>query len=202
MRKIEKWIFQKHRFYWIFLQRGSSTTNSLAAIDTRHPFVPDFTQQNKLESPITETGGLFRSRGSFVLFIDGPHNSVHLSLDTVNKCKQTARGLTGDGSLRMSNQWTHSFSVNETHLYKGKFTVYRITSVIFQSEKPSVSRFCGPQILSFSFLCLIPGCFLHLQLEAVYGGQGPLSGSAEIHQTTTVGHQIARPEQERLEPVL
>lgn len=37
----------------------------------------------------------------------------------------------------MSTQWIHSFSVSDTHLYEGKFTIYRITSVIFPIENPA-----------------------------------------------------------------
>lgn len=37
----------------------------------------------------------------------------------------------------MSTPWIHSFSVTDTQLYEGKFTIYRITSVIFPINNPA-----------------------------------------------------------------
>lgn len=36
----------------------------------------------------------------------------------------------------MSDPWIHSFSVTETQLHKGQFTIYRITSIIFPEANP------------------------------------------------------------------
>lgn len=36
----------------------------------------------------------------------------------------------------MSDPWTHSFSVTDTQLHKGQFTIYRITSIIFPEANP------------------------------------------------------------------